>query len=248
MYAKQYFGNPPAVDPQTCFVLMALAPEFGPVYEALVAAVEGPTVGFSSCKRADELFGGGHIIADILEGIGKSEIVIADVTNRNPNVFYELGIAHTVKDIRAVIIITRSVKDVPFDLSHLRCIEYEPSPAGLETLQQQIAESIRAAVPAGLRFAIQEGGSYSFPNRLPGPDRFLYDFDVGPAKLGVGFAKFRMVVRRYGVDGPGEVVSSDTYGLGTRQSVQIPFACWQLNLDHVTGERAHFCLCEPEST
>lgn len=40
----------------------------------------------------------GHILADILRGIREAEIVIADLSDRNPNVFYELGIAHMVKN------------------------------------------------------------------------------------------------------------------------------------------------------
>ncbi len=218
MYPKHFFLNPPAVEPQTCFVLMPFAEEFDAVYRAIVEAVEGPEVCFSSCRRADELFGGGHIVADILDRLARGEIIIADVTNRNPNVFYELGIAHTVKDIHAVVIIAQSMKDVPFDLSHLRCIEYSPS--GLEDLKRQIVDSIRAITPAGLRFAIQDGKGFSFPNRLPGPDRFLYDFDVGPVIIGKDFAKFR---------------------------IEIPLLHWRLNLDRVSGDKAHFCLCEPAS-
>lgn len=56
-----------------------------------------------------------------------SQFVIADVTGRSPNVFYELGIAHTVKDF--CVILTQNIEDVPFDLRHLHCIIYENSDA-----------------------------------------------------------------------------------------------------------------------
>ncbi len=248
MYPQSFFSDrPPAVEPQTCFVLMPFAEELSPVHDAIVASVEGPELNFSSCRRADELFGGGHIMADILMSIARAEVIIADVTKRNPNVFYELGIAHTVKPIQTVIIITQSMEDMPFDLKHLRCILYKPTPYGLDDLKRQIADSIREVTPAGLRFAVPEGETFSFRTRLPGPDRYLYDFDVGPVYTGLDFAKFQMVVRRWAVGTPAEVVSTDTYGINNGSNVEIPFLQWRLNLDRVGRDRAHFCVCRPAS-
>ena len=63
------------------------------------------------------------IIDDICNSILGADVVVADCTGQNPNVFYELGIAHTLgKD---VILLTQSIDDIPFDISHLRFIEYE---------------------------------------------------------------------------------------------------------------------------
>ena len=67
--------------------------------------------------RADDLYGK-DIMEDVWSGILRSRLIIADTTGRNPNVFYELGIAHTLgKD---VILLTQDVSDIPFDLNRYR--------------------------------------------------------------------------------------------------------------------------------
>ncbi len=48
--------------------------------------------------------------------------LVADLTGRNPNVMYEVGIAHTVG--KPVIMVTQDIDDVPFDLRALRCVVY----------------------------------------------------------------------------------------------------------------------------
>ena len=68
--------------------------------------------------------------------------MIADVTGRNPNVFYELGIAHTVKDF--CVILTQNIEDVPFDLRHLHCIIYENSVSGADKLKGDLSKAVLA--------------------------------------------------------------------------------------------------------
>ena len=70
-----------------------------------------------TCRRADNFWEQDLILQDIVTLIDKSRIVICDCTGRNPNVFYEIGIAHTLG--RDVILITQNNEDVPFDLRHL---------------------------------------------------------------------------------------------------------------------------------
>ena len=82
------------------------------------------------CKRADEIFSTKPIIEDIIEHIQKARILIADLTGRNPNVFYELGFAHAI--YKDVILITQNLEDVPFDIRHYRCIVYQDSVERLE--------------------------------------------------------------------------------------------------------------------
>lgn len=77
------------------------------------------------CLRADEIYGTRSIIKDIVDEIEKSKILIADLTEKNPNVNYELGIAHALG--KPVVIIVQDLKDVPFDLKHLRIIVYKLS-------------------------------------------------------------------------------------------------------------------------
>lgn len=74
--------------------------------------------------RADDIFIPGIIINDIFRSINSADVIIADTTRLNANVFYELGIAHSHQ--KPVIIITQSIEELPFDIRHLRCIKYDP--------------------------------------------------------------------------------------------------------------------------
>lgn len=83
--------------------------------------------------RADEVSQPGTITTDILTRLMHSDYVVADVTYPNMNVFYELGLRHACRT-GTVIIRDRSGPRVPFDIAHLRHIEYENSPSGLKNL------------------------------------------------------------------------------------------------------------------
>ena len=129
------------LDPNLVFMLMPFQPSFNRIYENHIKpTIEG--LGLQIMK-ADDIFNPGPIMEDIWEYINNSRFIIADVTGRNPNVFYELGIAHTIgKD---VIIITQKEQDVPFDLLHLRYFGYTDNEAGWEQLKnnlQRVTKSI----------------------------------------------------------------------------------------------------------
>jgi hypothetical protein len=122
-----------------CFYLCPFQEPFNIIYrDHIVPAFE--SVGFS-IERADQIFGVEPIIDDIWEAINTSTIVAADVTGRNPNVMYEIGMAHTIG--KPVIIITQSMDDVPFDLKHYRCIVYSYTPRGCKELQEKLEATIR---------------------------------------------------------------------------------------------------------
>ena len=76
-----------------------------------------------SCVRADDIYSDGIVIEEIWERICAAQFLIADMTGRNPNVFYEIGLAHALG--KHVIILAQSEVDVPFDLRHRRVILYD---------------------------------------------------------------------------------------------------------------------------
>ena len=81
------------------------------------------------------------IIQNVVSLICKSSVVICDLSGKNANVFYEAGIAHCLgKD---VILITQSADDVPFDLRHLRHIQYLNNGEGLQQLTLKVLERIQ---------------------------------------------------------------------------------------------------------
>ena len=77
------------------------------------------------CNRVDEIAGPTPVINKILTEILRSRYIIADLTNCNPNVFYELGVAHAFKDASNIITLKQSGTKVPFDITHLTYIEYD---------------------------------------------------------------------------------------------------------------------------
>ncbi|NTW33488.1 MAG: hypothetical protein HGB12_12845 [Bacteroidetes bacterium] len=136
----------------TCFVIMPIGDQI----------VNGETISYSLLKqryddlikeainkaapglevvRADEVALSGTITSDILTRIMHSDIVIADVTYPNPNVFYELGLRHACKP-GTIIIKDKNGPKVPFDIAHLRNIEYENTPTGLKELSENLKRYI----------------------------------------------------------------------------------------------------------
>ena len=81
---------------------------------------------------------------DIWSGINVAKLVIADITGRNPNVLYELGITHTVG--KPFVLLTQSAKDIPFDLNQFRHIIYEDNMEGYETLRSNLPKHIEQIV------------------------------------------------------------------------------------------------------
>jgi hypothetical protein len=105
----------------TCFVMMPFG-QWCDVYykEIYVPAIK--EAGFEPV-RADELFSSGSVVEQIWEQIDKAKVLLADLTGKNPNVFYELGLAHA--DRKPVVFTSGVLEDVPFDLRHLRVIIYD---------------------------------------------------------------------------------------------------------------------------
>jgi hypothetical protein len=105
----------------TCFVMMPFGDWFDKYYQEIyVPAIR--EAGFEPI-RADELFSTGSVVEQIWEQVQKAKVLFADLTGRNANVFYELGLAHAAR--KPVVFAAPQVEDVPFDLRHLRVIIYE---------------------------------------------------------------------------------------------------------------------------
>ena len=138
-------GGPITLDPKLCFVLMPFEEKYRPVYEDHLR----PTIESAGlrCQRADEVAGVTRITWDIWERINSARFLIADLTGRNANVFYEVGLAHAIN--KDVILITQSMEFVPFDLRSVRCIEYEYTPRGVRAFESQLRGTIDAVMRNG---------------------------------------------------------------------------------------------------
>ncbi|MEZ0539417.1 hypothetical protein [Fibrella arboris] len=93
-----------------------------------------------TCRRADDIWDNSILIQDVFDLIFTSRVVITDFTDRNPNVFYETGVAHTLGKL--VIPITQSVADIPFDLRHHRALTYLPNQEGLLKLEADLEKKL----------------------------------------------------------------------------------------------------------
>lgn len=107
------------IEPTLASAMMPFDAGFNDVYAAIRLAASNAGL---VCRRADDIWENPAIIQDVVSLIDRSRVVICDCTGRNPNVFYEAGIAHTLG--REVILITQNAGDIPFDLRHLRYIAY----------------------------------------------------------------------------------------------------------------------------
>lgn len=128
-----------------CFVLMPFADQndIQIVFNDHIKNVVENKCGLR-CERADDIYDISGIMQSVWESISKASIIIADLTNRNPNVFYELGIAHTLG--KPVIMITQSMEFVPFDLRHLRCILYEYKPKSIKKFELILEKTVRSVL------------------------------------------------------------------------------------------------------
>lgn len=120
------------------FVAMPFSAEMTPVYEDHILPVV-ESLGLRAV-RADNVFGGGSVISDIWSLMLGAQIVVADCTGRNPNVFYELGMAHTIG--KTTLLMTQDLEDIPFDIRHLRRIEYTFTPRGAKVMEEQLRAAI----------------------------------------------------------------------------------------------------------
>ena len=133
------YGSPKKTDKFfDIFVLMPFDKQYTSIYEDHLKKVSKELK--LSIGRADDIFSTNSIMLDIWSGIMNAKLIIADCTEKNPNVFYEIGISHTVG--KKVIIITQDVNDLPFDLRHIRTIIYNTTQEGLNYLEHQLKSTI----------------------------------------------------------------------------------------------------------
>lgn len=121
------------------FMIMPLDDGTMNVYNAHIK----PTVnnlGFT-IKNVASAFSKGSIVQDVWSRIISARLVIVDLTGRNPSVFYELGIAHTLE--KNTLTITRNIEDVPIDIRHQRYIKYETTPRGMQQFEAELKDAIQ---------------------------------------------------------------------------------------------------------
>ncbi len=110
-----------------------------PVYQAIKLGVENADF---RCIRVDQLVTPGDITDDIRRLIAGSRLVIADLSEMNPNVMYELGYAHG-RSKKVILVSTDSLKDLPFDIRSQRVLPYQRNKTGLDDLTERLGKALR---------------------------------------------------------------------------------------------------------
>lgn len=93
-------------------------------------------------ERADEIFTPNPILDDIVLAIEKAAVIIADISGKNPNVFYELGMSHILKRKQTIMITQDEFNDIPFDISHFRIIQYKNTIPEKAMYEQQLRKTL----------------------------------------------------------------------------------------------------------
>jgi hypothetical protein len=128
----------------SCFVVQPFKPPFGDYYEKVYKpAIE--KAGLRAVRADADIFGTGKIIDQIWRGIKAAKVLVAELTSRNANVLYELGLAHALQ--KPVVLVSSNEPDVPFDLQHIRVIYYDVNdPFWGQKLVEKVAENILSAI------------------------------------------------------------------------------------------------------
>jgi hypothetical protein len=129
----------------TCFVIMP----FGQPFDRYFRNVFVPASEEAGLRaiRADSIFMPSAIMPDIWRFLNEAKVLVADLTGRNPNVFYELGLAHALQ--KPVILVAGNLEDVPFDLRGLRVLAYDKE-------NEDWGAELRRAITASLKETLSD--------------------------------------------------------------------------------------------
>jgi hypothetical protein len=124
--------------------MQPFAAPYGNYYEKIFKPAIEKT-GLQAVRADAEIFATGKIIDQVWWGINAAKVLVAELTTRNANVFYELGLAHALN--KPVVLVSSNETDVPFDLHHIRVIYYDVNdPFWGTKLIEKIAENILSAM------------------------------------------------------------------------------------------------------
>lgn len=125
------------------FVIMCFDKDLTIIYEKVIKSIL--EIHHFKCVRADEITKIGVITQQIEEWIKKCDLIVCDLTYNSPNVFFELGMAHSLK--KNVIHITQDTNNIPFDLKDIRMIPYQDTKTGLLDLRDNLSNFIMELFP-----------------------------------------------------------------------------------------------------
>lgn len=163
------------------FVLMPFESKFNDIYKFGIKGAADDVGAYA--ERVDEQIFTGGILDRIFNQISKADVIVADMTGRNPNVFYEVGYAHALGKV--VLLLTQNADDIPFDLKHRPHTVYGGQ---IETLRTTLAPRLQWAI-AESRKQQQSASMERFSLRV-------FGYDVAPGDASAPFDKDKLPIVR----------------------------------------------------
>jgi hypothetical protein len=120
------------------FVLMPFSAEFNDIYSLGIKAACAEAGAY--CERVDEQVYDENILERIYNQIAKADFIVADMSGKNPNVFYEVGYAHALG--KKVVLLTKKAADIPFDLKHYPHIVYGAKGGEITKLKTELTKRV----------------------------------------------------------------------------------------------------------
>ena len=149
----------------TVFVLMPFKKSLESVYRSLIKpAFEG--AGFQ-VLRADDISSQRNILQDIVNSIESADLIVADLTDSNQNVYYELGVAHARG--KPAFVMVQNIDDVPFDLRSYRIFQYSMDSDALEDAKARLSNDATRISVGEMRFGnpVSDFGSVELGRQVP---------------------------------------------------------------------------------
>src|SRR5262245_21933008 len=150
-------------DVRICFVIMPFRTKtdvarsdevnFDKVYEDIIKRGverlnnEGLVI---KCIRSDEVERAGLIQERMIEYIADADVAVVNITTQNPNVFYELGVRHALRD-RVTVLLRRKGTSNPFNIASMTAIEYDLGEEDAERAREAIANFVRNGLLSGAK-------------------------------------------------------------------------------------------------
>jgi nucleoside 2-deoxyribosyltransferase len=190
---------------------MPFDPKFSDIYQFGIKGAAEEVGAYA--ERVDEQIFQEGILDRIFNQISKADVIVADMTGKNSNVFYEVGYAHALGKI--VLLLTQSAEDIPFDLKHHQHIVY----GDIQMLRNQLAKQLTWAIAESrrrnlatvsterLRLVVDGREIPILPNEYQFPLQDLPLVEASPLESGLpkAFAIFRV---RFGWENPSTEASS----------------------------------------
>jgi len=197
----------PSTQKPTAFVIMPFGEGFDEIYNLFL--VEALSEAGYEVSRADDIRSSQNILKDIVRSIADSHLVVADLTDSNPNVYYELGLAHALG--KPVLLLTQDINELPFDLRSYRVLSYKTHFSHVARARKQLLDLAKGVLtgetPFGSPVSDFVGGASqvharpTFPSEVQGEAGFLdhlVDLEEGFEHLGGTVTSFGEETRSIG--------------------------------------------------